>query len=236
MKMAQIKIAQIISKHYRHVLLFSLFMTLFIVVSLSAAALKEGESEFFKYNKQDLVLTVLSVNQDGTADVMLSKPVPDFTKTINVGESQRYYSNWQCFVTTLMKVENSKSNVYISSCYDEDEEEVNVPVQAPTSSTKPVTPAKVVELADTTTADTTADASQTPSPQADVPLINDSQIIISEEGIIPEEKLPTEQYPQESFLEKDVKLGSVLLAGLILLLIIMIVLLAILISVKKDDF
>jgi hypothetical protein len=234
--MVQITLVQITLRPHKPALLAVVLFSLFIILCLSAAAIKEGESEFFKYNKQDLVLTVLSVNQDGTADVMLSKPVPDFTKTINVGESQRYYSNWQCFVTTLMKVENSKSNVYISSCYDEDEEEVNVPVPAPTSSTKPVTPAKVVEPADTTAADTTADASQTPSSQADVPVINDSQIIISEEGIIPEEKLPTEQYPQESFLEKDVKLGSVLLAGLILLLIIMIVLLAILISVKKDDF
>src|SRR3989338_3127024 len=96
-------------------IIFLIFVFILISFSTVIFALKEGETEFFEFNDEQFALTAVNVNSDGTADVIISKHVPNFAKSLNVGESQAYFSNWQCFVTTLFGVDLDKSNVYIRS-------------------------------------------------------------------------------------------------------------------------
>lgn len=194
-----------------------LLLIALVLSSLTVAALKEGETEFFEFNDQQFALTAVNVNSDGTADVIISKHVPDFAKSLNVGESQKYFSNWQCFVTTLFNVDLDKSNVYISKCMGED-------VKTETIANEKKTEAKKDVATETST---------------DIKVEDNLTSEIKEEVKIQEtetsQTLPIEETP-ESFLEKKISLGNVLIAGLVFFGLIMIILLFVVYYTKKGSY
>ena len=212
-----------------------LLLIMLILSSLFVAALKEGETEFFEFNDEQFALTAVNVNSDGTADVIISKHVPDFAQSLNVGESQKYFSNWQCFVATLFGVDLDKSNVYISKCAGMSEESVEPEKTEDdieiNSKTKIETNTETkLETENKPAAETTNSEKKT----AELTIKEDKE---TEENITESEQLeqdlmPVQETP-EPFLEKKISLGNVLVAGLVFFGLIMIILLFVVYYVRK---
>ncbi|MBI4453111.1 hypothetical protein HY636_00540 [Candidatus Woesearchaeota archaeon] len=200
-----------------------------ILSSLFTIALKEGETEFFEFNDEQFALTAANVNPDGTADIIISKHIPDFAKSLNVGESQTYFSNWQCFVATLFDVELDKSNVYISKCAGMSEESI----EPEKTETKTATKTDIKTETKTAT-ETTNSEKKT----AELTIKDDKEA--EEDNLTELEQLeqnlgPVQETP-EPFLEKKISLGNVLMAVLVFFGLIMIILLFVVYYVRKGSY
>lgn len=193
---------------------------LVLIILPLVAALKEGETEFFEFNDQQFALTAVNVNPDGTADVIISRHVPDFAKSLNVGESQKYFSNWQCFVATLFGVDLDKSNVYISKCIEEDVELENIVGEKKLEAVekKKIETDSSITIGDNLTSEIKEKVKTEESKQE-----------------MTSQTLPIEETPV-SFLETKVSLGNVLMAGLVFFGLIMIILLFVVYYVKKESY
>ncbi|MFH1439073.1 MAG: hypothetical protein ABIG89_00785 [Candidatus Woesearchaeota archaeon] len=197
---------------------------LLIVFSYTAFAVKEGETEFFEFNKQKLALTVVKVYPDNTADLVLSKEVPEFTKALNEGESQKYMSNWQCFVVTLKEVLLSgKSNVLISRCAGEEKEELPTKVE-------PIKPIEFVEAVKSTQLSESVESTE----PADSAGSESKQLVGLSEFSLKSEPIEETPILQENLFDTKVSLGTVLLIFLVVLALIMIILFSVFVYVRNN--
>jgi hypothetical protein len=212
--MKQIMMRMIITHKMKQKLL--LICIIFVLLSFSVFAIKESETEFLTFNDKELALTILDLNDDGTVDVMLSEPIPIQMKSLDVGESQQYYSNWECFVATLVDVDGSKSDVYLSKCYSEEEDEIeNV---------------EVVDIETETEEEVETEEETETEEKVDI-IINETEDLVDLEI---QDAPPIEQYPTEGFFDKEVKLGNVLVIMLVMLIIVMIIMLSVIVYIKKE--
>ena len=202
----------IITLKMKKISLFLVLACLCIIVSLNAFAIAESETEFLTYDDKEMAFTILEINDDGTIDVMISEPIPINAKSLDVGDSQQYYSNWECFVATLVEVEGDDSDVYVSKCHEEDDViDDLIPIEN-----------DVVVIVEDVVED----------------LVDDEvEVNITTEDLIDfdtEEAPLIEVSPSESFFDKEVKMGNVLVAVLIMLIIVMVVMLSVIIYLKNN--
>lgn len=200
-------------------IIFLTFAFILVFLSTSIFALKEGETEFFEFNSEQFALTAVNVNSEGTADVIISRHVPDFAKSLNVGESQKYFSNWVCFVATLFDVDLDKSNVYISKCVEKNVQTENIVNEKKTETNAATEISTDIKVEDNLTSD----------------IKEEVKIEKTEQETETSQPLPIEETP-ESFLETKISLGNVLMAGLVFFGLIMIILLFVVYYVKKGSY
>lgn len=198
--------------------LLALSIVFLLTVSLPASALKEGETEFVEYNKQPFAVTVGNIYNDGAADIVISRPVPDFVKSIDVGESQRYYSNWQCFVVTQLAMSSSKSDILITRCVSEEIEKAVQP-----------------EIAEPEVKQISEPTVQTAEEK---PVIEETTVTTpSTSNVTTSETEPVVEQPQsQEFLDKQVSMKSVLLVVFIMMMLLLVVLLSVFIYIRKERF
>jgi len=183
-------------------------LLILIVCSSLVFALEEGETEFFEYDDEDFAITIVNVHSNGEVDAILTKPIPDYAKSLNIGESQKYLSNWQCFVVSLLDMDFSKSDMIVSSCADFNNEAVEDD------------PGEVIE-----------DEPEEVIETEDELVQEEDEIIIEDVETDPE---PITEEPKEGFLEKKVSIGSIMLIALVMLILIVIILMGVLVYLNRD--